>query len=341
MEGLGFFIWNLRDMPADPGTLLSVLQPMGVKWLSLKVAEGQKPYNQITKYGDSSTNDAYLKMYIGELQEAGIKVRGWHWPYVATPGACGDRAEERREKLGLDGYDLDIEGEWADKKTYGRAKAAEILLSKLHGGNFEISLCSYRYPTNFPDVPWGKFVGSEKVDIMMPQVYWLQAHNPAEQIERSMLEYRALTDKPFVPLGATFGVGKVGGSGFWETTSDDIKEFVATCKRLKFPAYGFYSLDWLYKNNRHDWITAITGVPSGGGEEEPPVEDTTYTEFRILADSLNVRLEPRVGSRVLKTVKKGAIVSATSVLGTDAWIQLPDGGWVCVKMGSSRFAEPV
>lgn len=337
MEGFGFMVWQLRYLPADPATLLEIIKPMGVKWLTIKVADGTKTYNRITRYGDPSDNDSYLKFYITELQDAGIKVRGWHWPYAKLPASLqGDTAAERSEKLDLDGFDIDIEGDWQDTAIYGRAKNAEVYLSKLHGGNFDVSLCSYRRPSYHP-IPWAKFVNSEKVKCMTPQVYWQLEHNPEFQLVKTLEEYRSLTDKPVYPIGSSYGVGEKGQQGWWEPTGEDLAAFVEACKRFKIYTYGFYSLDYIFQHNRHDWLKAI------GGEIKPPEvpPDGTWTEFLITCDTLNVRYEPRVGARVLGKVKKGDVVEATNVMGTDAWVQLPDKGWICVKSNGRRYAEPV
>ncbi len=291
MNGLGFLIWQVSKCPIE--TTISLLKRAKARWVSIKVADGANSFNT------SGGNDKPLVAYIDALVSAGIEVGGWHYVYPDNAGPCGDRAEERREKLGLAHYLLDVEGEW--RQPYGMPKAAKLLLSKLHKGNFEVALCSYRFPSFQPEVPWNAFAVHEAMDAMAPQVYWASAHNPAEQLEKSFSEYSQLTTKPFIPIGATFGasfgsntlaVAAAAGlvipenitigafekqqtplaqsihqsmaSSYWEPTVEDLKTFVAWCKAKGagdrgVKAFGFYSLDWIIQHGRTDWIDAITG----------------------------------------------------------------------------------
>jgi hypothetical protein len=271
MNGLGFMIWKLSAMP-PVDTLIIALQAIECKWVSIKVADGMYKFN-------APSGDAPLKAFIQSLQAANIEVGGWHYVYPTSPGPQGDLAEERREKLGLQHYLLDVESPW--KGSY--APQARTLCDKLHGGEFTVGLCSYRYPS-MHDIPWSAFLNHEKVDIATPQVYWLEAHNPAEQLTCSEGEYRAKTDKPYIPIGPTFGVAG------WEPTVDDLTAFVDTCEARRYPAYGFYSLDWIIAHQRTDWLNAIH--EAAGDVPPPPPEPYEYEV--VNCTWLNGRSEPKV-----------------------------------------------
>ena len=73
----------------------------------------------------------------------------------------------------------------------------------------------------------------------MPQVYWEQAHNPGEQLERSLAQFENLGyPLPMVPTGAAYG-----GSG-WYPTSDDIVEFMDKAVELGMTGASFWSWDY-------------------------------------------------------------------------------------------------
>lgn len=303
MNGLGFLIWKLSAMP-PVDKLIPALQSVGCEWISIKVADG------VYKYNVQGGSDAALKTFIQALQDAGIEVGGWHYVYPDKPGPQGDLAEERREKLGLSHYLLDIEGEW--KGTY--APAARTLMDKLHGGPFTVGLCSYRYPSVHP-IPWSAFLNHEKMDICAPQVYWLETHNPAEQLLRSEEEYRAKTDKPFIPIGPTFGVAG------WEPSVDDLVKFVDTCEAREYPAYGFYSLDWIISHQKASWLGAIKDA-AGDTPPAPPEPEA----YRVVNCTwLNGRSEPKVvdDNRVV-SVKAGQLVKSNHA---------QSGEWISVNLG--------
>jgi hypothetical protein len=274
MNGLGFLIWKLSNMPAVD-VLIPILKAVECNWVSIKVGEYIYKYNQV------GGNDQALKAFIQALQDAGIEVGGWHYVYPDKPGPQGDLAEERRQKLGLSHYLLDVEKEW--KGNFGAA--ARTLCGKLHNGSLEAGLCSYRYPSAHNEIPWSAFINHEKVDVMAPQVYWIDSHNPGFQLTKSYDEYKAKTDKPYIPIGATFGVGG------WEPSADDLMEFIDWCFETKVPAYGFYSLDWIIVRKRADWLNAI----SMGGDVEPPPPPVEPKEFVVVNCTwLNGRSEPKV-----------------------------------------------
>ena len=275
MNGLGFLIWKLSSLPAVE-QVIELLQSVNARWVSIKVADGIWPYNQV------GGNDKALLAFIGALQAAGIDVGGWHYIYPDQPGPQGDRAEERREKLHLSHYLLDMEKEW--KIPYGAGARAVTLCDKLHNGSLQVGLCSYRYPEYHPEPPWGKFLHHEKMDAIVPQLYWIGSHNPAWQIRESLRQYREMSDLPYIPIGSTFD------NGDWSPTTDDIAEFIEECQAQGFPGYGFYTLDWIIQKHRTDWLAAI-----GSGQPAPLPPPAISDELVITNCSwLNGRSEAAV-----------------------------------------------
>lgn len=303
MQGLGFLIWKLSAMP-DANTLIGLAKKYGIRWLSIKLANGIYPYNQ------TGGNDKELKEYILALQAAGIEVGGWHYSYCQQVGVEGDRAMERIEKLGLSHWLVDIEGEWS--QPYGMAKAAKLYMSKLKVGGLQVGLCSYRYPKYWPYVPFAAFLGHEAMDVNTPQVYWEGQHNPATQLDSSFGDYSRITTKPFLPIGATYGHTQKDGS-WWEPTNQDLSNFVAWCRGFaRTQAYGFYSLDWILSHKKYDWLEAITGVAY---EPPTPVTPVAYPKVITTVGAYNLRQEPVIDPKnILTTLPKG---SEIRVVGED------------------------
>ncbi|MBI3760869.1 MAG: hypothetical protein HY260_03275 [Chloroflexi bacterium] len=92
----------------------------------------------------------------------------------------------------------------------------------------------------------------------MPQVYWEQAHNPDEQLQRTVKEFSdpALvgTVRPIIPAGAAYGIGT------WEPTPEDILLFRRTAAESGLQAVSFYSWDWAGAPGRESLWIALTGV---------------------------------------------------------------------------------
>ena len=259
MNGLGFMIWQLANMPA-PAVLADKLKAGGVRWACIKVLEGPELYN--AKGG----NQKLLKEYWAALEAAGIEPGGWQYVYGDQPGAEGDAAVNFYEEFKPKHFFIDAEGHY---KRYGASKAAKVYCSKLHNGQVEVYLCSYRFPSLHGGLikpfPFSAFMNHEKVDGAAPQVYWLGDHDVIEQVEQSVSEYAKLSSKPIVPIGSSFAAGD------WEPTANDLRMFKQICLHIgAVKAYGFYSLDWILKNKRDDWWEAITGIPTPPAPPPPP-----------------------------------------------------------------------
>ncbi len=257
MNGLGFFIWQLSNMPA-PDVLAQMLAKAGVKWVAIKVLDGPLLFN--AKGG----NQKLLKQYWAALKAAGVEPGGDQMVYGDQPGPEGDAASGFIQEFDPAFFLIDAEGAM---KRFGANKIAKAYCDKLPR-SAEVLLCSFRFPSQHGGLkpfPFKAYLEHEKVDGTMPQMYWALRHDPVEQLLQSEKEYKALTSKPFIPLGATFGEYFTvnGVKIWWEPTVAEIKSFVVAAKI--YPAYGFYSLDYILRKNRMDWFRAATGI-----EDTPP-----------------------------------------------------------------------
>lgn len=317
MNGLGFMVWKLNGLPPAE-QVVRILQKMGVKWISLKVASGSNPYNQVDASGNSTGNDNYLKLYLNALKAGGIEVGGWVWPYPVNPVGCADRAVERVNTLGLSFIQHDIEPDWKNKNY---ASAASAYMNRM--GGIEQYFCSYRFPTLHATVPYNSFLDNVNMTGNSPQVYWDGLHNPREQTLRSEQEYLTFTNKPFLPIGAAYTDHTPGSPNYWEPTPEDFQEFMLTCQEKRYQAYGFYSLDYIFRAKRYEWLEAI-----GGGVAAPPVPpDPGIKRVKVLKTS-NIRSQPTISTSTdIGDAQAGKVFEKVGEEGD--WVKV--SGWIWKK----------
>jgi hypothetical protein len=202
--------------------------------------------------------------------------------------------------LHLDGYVIDAEAEY---KQPGRDAAARQFMSALRKSlpNFPIALSSYRYPSYHPQIPWKEFL--EKCDYNMPQVYWMQNHNPGEQLTRSVQEFESLAPyRPIIPTGAAFRQNN------WQPTVDDILEFLNTARSLNLNGVNF----WEWANSCSYVPDAWEAIKAYSWSDEPLPKDIAQQYI----DALNSR-DP---SQVLALYNPAAVhvTPARTLQGLDA-----------------------
>jgi hypothetical protein len=227
LQAKGYFIWRIPVCEyGDVQAIANLAQQANYTHILIKVADGTYSYNI-----DPNGVDLVPPL-VQALHARGILVWGWHYLYGDYPATEADKAIQRINQLGLDGYSLDVEGEY---KEPGKDEAARIFMTRMRNAlpNFPIALCSYRFPTYHPAVPWVEFL--EKCNYNMPQVYWEQAHNPGAQLIRCVQEFQAINPfRPIIPVGAAYMRGD------WATTPNDVIEFMQTAISLNLSAANFW-----------------------------------------------------------------------------------------------------
>jgi len=227
LEGKGFFIWKIRDCEnGDRNAIANLALQANFTHVLIKVADGIYGYN-IEPNGTDLAPPV-----VRALQSKGLQVWGWHYLYGDNPIGEANKAIQRIDQLNLDGYTLDVEGEY---KEPGKRLAARNFMDRLRSKfpNLPLALSSYRFPSYHPQVPWDEFL--EKCDYNMPQVYWQYAHNPSEQLTRSVREFQSMTPhRPIVPTGSAY---KTGG---WSPARAELKVFMETAKSLNLSAANFW-----------------------------------------------------------------------------------------------------
>lgn len=249
LQGKGQMIWKIPNCEGgSPTAIAAASQAAGLSHVLIKIADGNYTYNV------DKTSGADLVPAVREaLRAYGIQVWGWHYVYGYDPAGEARIAIQRVNQLGLDGYVIDAETEY---KQPGRDAAARKFMIDLRAGlpNTPVALCSYRFPSYHPQFPWKDFL--DKCDYNMPQVYWLQAHNPGAQLTRSVREFQAMT--PYRPYLAT---GPLFSSGGWAPSESEMLEFLNTATSFNISAVNFFAFD--YKKSLKSIWDLIAAYPYG------------------------------------------------------------------------------
>ncbi|HSB65215.1 MAG TPA: hypothetical protein VLD65_01475 [Anaerolineales bacterium] len=228
LEGKGFFTWKIPNCEkGDANLIASHARNAGLTHVVVKVADGPTIYNGT--WGDPKD---YTTPVVSALRANGIQVWGWHYLYGNNPTGEANAAITRIRQYHLDGYVIDVEKEYKDS---GKQAAARKFMSAMRSAcpNLTIALSSYRYPSLHPQIPWKEFL--EKCDLSMPQVYWMKAHNPGDQLARSVREFQ--TKKPPLPVVPTGAAFKEFG---WQPTEAEVLEFMRKAKELNLSAVNFW-----------------------------------------------------------------------------------------------------
>jgi hypothetical protein len=258
LQGKGLFTWKIPNCEhGDANKIADVAADAGLTHLVLKVADGTGAYNGT--WGQA--NDT-LTPLVNELRSRGIKVFGWHYLYGNEPNSESIMAIRRIRQFNLDGYVLDVEKEY---KMAGKKAAAVRFMNQLREAYpaLAIALSSYRYPSLHPQVPWEVFL--EHCTLNMPQVYWMKAHNPGEQLVKCVREFRGMKHScPIFPTGAAF---KEAG---WQPTAAEVVEFMNKAKELNLSGVNFWEWSAVRSGTIPGVWEAIRDYPWGG---EPALKE--------------------------------------------------------------------
>ncbi len=258
LRGKGMFIWKIRRAEGgDPEAIARVAAAAGLTHVLVKIADGKYNYNVVN-------GRDLVPPLVAALRRRGIQVWGWHYVYGNDPVAEADRAVLRSHQLGLDGYVVNAEGHYK-----GKYKQARIFVQRLKANiRIPVGLSSYRFPRYHPDFPWQEFM--PHMDYVMPQVYWLLAHNPGQQLRWSIQELRQYNPNAiYVPTGSMYPAYD------WRPTAQDIREFLQTAIDLGLPAANFYEWYPARTQLRDLWdVMARFPWPDTPPPPEPPTPPT-------------------------------------------------------------------
>jgi hypothetical protein len=235
LKGKGMYVWQVsRCERGDTTAIAALARSAKLSHVLVKVADRDVPYNI-----DQTTKVDLAMMLVQSLRTYGIQAWGWQYIYGESPLAEANIAIHRIRQLKLDGFVINAEKEY---KQAGKKEAARRYMHHLRMAipDIPIALSSYRYPSYHPEFPWREFL--ENVDINMPQVYWMQARNPVDQLNRCMREFQAMTpSRPIIPTGAAF---KEYG---WKATAEEVVDFMKAAQSHNLTGANFW--EWFHARN--------------------------------------------------------------------------------------------
>lgn len=266
-RGKGYFTWKLMECEGGvPSAIAQVAQVTGLGHVLIKIADGTYAYNLSVDLE-------------GICQKLFPLVELWAWVYIYgdQPAMEASRVITRLKMLPFfKGVVLDVEGEY---KEPDKDAAARVYMDALRDAfpDLPIGLSSYRFPTYHQQVPWEVFLA--KCDFVMPQVYWVGAHNPVEQLERSIKEYAALSDLPYLATGSAYS------NSTWAATPADVTAFLVACKNKGMSGANFW--EWAYaKRNLPEVFSAIANFPWPLDGEPVPPDETTDEKLDKIWDTV-------------------------------------------------------
>lgn len=261
IKGKGYFMWQIPKCDGgDPGRIAARARSARLSHVLIKIADGS---NWIYNY-DAKRKIDYIPPVRDALKNLGIQVWGWHYVRGDDPIGEARLAINRMRALGLDGYVIDAEKEY---KKPGKKVAAERFMRELRAGlpNTPIGLSSYRYPQIHYQLPYSQFL--DRCDFSMPQVYFEFAHNPEEQLERSVAQYMAL--KPARPVLVT---GPTYSHNAWRPSVDEVIRFLRKAREMGIDAVNFWGYDFATRSTMIDLWDAVAGFdwPEGSPIADMP-----------------------------------------------------------------------
>lgn len=221
-----FWIWNIVNCEGgDPLKIAAAAHKAELTDVFIKVADG--PYKFNVKDGKD-----LVPAVVQALRGMGIHAWGWQYVYGINPAGEEKVATQRIKELGLDGFIVDAEVEF---KAPGFGARAETYLKALRANNpgLTIAFSSFRFPHYHMEFPWSVFF--KYCDINMPQVYWEQARNAGHQTQVSIEKFRAISNLPLWPVGATY---KWNG---WRPTLSEVQDFDRVAESMGIETVSYWS----------------------------------------------------------------------------------------------------
>jgi hypothetical protein len=326
LQGIGYFTWILNRTEGGNMTAVAAMaRAAKFTHVLVKIADGMYTYNV-----DPTTGTDYARHLTTALKAQGIQVWGWHYIYGDSPLAEANIAIRRVNQLNLDGYVINAEQEY---KRSGMRPAASRFMAQLRAAlpRLPVALSSYRYPSYHPELPWREFL--QDCDYAMPQVYWMNATNAGQQLQRSVREYQMMT--PYRPIIATGAAFREHG---WGPTVSQVVEFLDIARALNLSAVNFW--EWFATRSRlPDIWDTISGYAWDAG---PSPED--------IVDSYINALNSKNTNQVLSLYAPDAVhvTSARTIQGTSgisAWYNslfnqvLPNATYVLTSKTGSGSAR--
>lgn len=300
LKGKGYYIWQIPNCDAgNPVSIASIAAKAKLSHVLIKIADGPSwRYN----YDETMNGIDLVPPLVAELRKVGIQAWGWHYVLGYDPIGEARLAVSRTRALGLDGYVIDAEAEYKKK---GRAQAARRFMEIFRTGlpDLPVALSTYRYPKTHAEFPYTEFL--EFCDYAMPQVYFEGAHNPEEQLDRSVEQYMSLVNaRPVIPTAPTYGRGS------WRPTKDEIQRFLTRTKELGLSAINAWSWD---NARRSSYMELWDAVAEFNWDPPPPPPDISERLINRMNQHDASKLSKLYATRAAHVTGKRTVVGVGSI----------------------------
>lgn len=273
LAGKGMYIWKIKNCEGGQSSIAAAMAyDAGLTHVLIKILDGPWAYNQRPYYspnGELLYADDILGPFVQAFKAQGLKVYGWQWVYFDNPIGEAKAAITRVQKFNLDGFIVNAESPAKNKVAQTRQ-----YLALIEDIGVPTGLSSYRYPSLHNEIDWAGFF--KGVDTMFPQVYWMQASNPAEQLQKSLDEYTRRATSYGVALDY-FPTGSAFSEGGWTATPAQVTEFMNKAKALNLQGVNFW--EWSAARSIPGMWEAIASFAWGGAI--PPESEISVDKFVI------------------------------------------------------------
>jgi len=223
VTGKGMYLWIIRNCEdGDISAIVAKAKRANLSHVIIKIADGATGFNYIDGIDKAKELADALKL-------EGIEPYGYQYIYGADPYGEAMTANRRMRETGCVGFVIDAEKEYRDSPS-------NKIDAQTYVDNFDfytpITLATYRYPEIHPKLPYKIFLSV--CTFVMPQVYWVEADNPVEQLDECIKQYRKFTDLPILPTGSAYC------EWGWCADGKEIREFTNHALELGLPGVNFW-----------------------------------------------------------------------------------------------------
>ena len=266
-SGNGFYVWKIKEGMARYGGVRQFAEKaasLGLKDVIIKMANGTWKYN--LRWDVVRWVDDILPPMVEAFRDAGIFVSGFHYVYGNNPDGEASVAVRRIQQFDLDAWVIDAETEY--KRNWGKAPGY-IGRIRSECPDVTLALSSYRYPYYHLDFPWQDFL--PLVDINMPQVYWMEAHNPGGQLTRTLEEFARLeaahgwAHTPIYPTGSAFC------EHGWCATASEVLDFGQAVADAGITGVSWWEWERAVQSGLIDAVEEVSKLFGGTPPPPPPV----------------------------------------------------------------------
>lgn len=315
--GKGWAVWQIKRIyGGDPNRIAAAAVSQNIDWVGIKVNDGAANYNlrQLEFMGvpiPGAYVDDLIQPLVDALHAEGIMVFVWGYIYLNNAVAEAAKSIERYKKFGVEGFIVDAEKEW--KFMVGPAR---VYMDALRAGlpDVSIGMCTYRWPSVHREFPW--YTALENADYHMPQVYWLDAHNPVQQLNQSVAELKAKKDIPIIPLGYAYQ-NEFNGT---RPTQAEMVAFHNRTLELGLPGNGWYEWgDAIVNADVEKFVAPLVW----DGPMPPPIGDAMYNGT-VIVDKVNVRAMPSPTAQDVGDLFRGNLVSGDRIVNASGydWLEI-------------------